>query len=163
MSDQVLLSINGHPDIVVNPYEYTNNGCYSGGWKSFQLVVDPTRLQVGANTFTWTIGPRPDCVDDWVWDGFSVKSLEIQFDIDDAITACGMPITVNVDVARNQDGLLLTWFGSPDNDHYEVHRSTEPYFTPGTTTFLDTVPQVGGTVRYQDIDMTGDPANNYYY
>ncbi len=75
---QVLLSINGRPNVAVHPYDYTFN-CSSSGWKSFQLKVDPSWLHEGENTFKWTIGPRPNCTEDWLWNGFSIKDLEIQF------------------------------------------------------------------------------------
>ena len=78
---QVLLSINGRPDIVVNPYDYNPGTCSSSGWKSFQLPIDPDWLAVGENSFTWTIGPRPDCTEDWIWNGFSIMGLEVQFEL----------------------------------------------------------------------------------
>ena len=81
MQGQVLLRINDGDEFVVNPYDYNVNDCYSNGWKSFQLQLDPEWLQEGENEFTWTVGPRPDCVDDWVWNGFSIKSLEVQADL----------------------------------------------------------------------------------
>ena len=59
MQGQVLLSVNGRPDIAVNPYDYNPGICSSTGWKSFQLPLDPAWLVEGNNTFTWTIGPRP--------------------------------------------------------------------------------------------------------
>ena len=82
MFGQVLLSINGRSNIVVHPYDYNPGTCYSTGWKSFQLKIDPSWLKKGENTFKWTIGPRPTgCgVEGWMWDGFSIKDLEIQFD-----------------------------------------------------------------------------------
>lgn len=78
---QVLLSINGHPNVVINPYGYSNGNCSSEGWKSFQYVLNPSMLQIGENTFEWTVGPRPNCADAFNWDGFSIKDLEIQFDL----------------------------------------------------------------------------------
>jgi hypothetical protein len=81
MAGQVLLSINGRPNITVNPYDYDPGYCSSGGWKSFQLKVDPKWLKAGSNTFKWTIGPRPNCAESWLWDGFSIKDLEMQFDL----------------------------------------------------------------------------------
>ncbi|MEM7581967.1 MAG: hypothetical protein AAF560_01185 [Acidobacteriota bacterium] len=82
LNGQVLLSVNGRPDLVVHPYEYDrDDGCYSGDWKSFRLELDPAWLQPGVNTLRWTIGPRPDCATSyWAWDGFSVKFLQIQLD-----------------------------------------------------------------------------------
>ena len=83
MAGQVLLSVNGRSNIPVHPYDYNDGTCYSTGWKSFQLNINPAWLVEGTNTFKWTIGPRPTgCgVQDWMWDGFSVKDLEMQFDI----------------------------------------------------------------------------------
>ena len=78
---QVLLSINGQPPIAVSPYEY-EDGCNSSGWKSFQLPVDGVNFHQGSNTLTWTVGPRPSCLESWEWDGFSIKGLELQYDLD---------------------------------------------------------------------------------
>jgi hypothetical protein len=80
-SGQVLLSINGRSDIVVHPYDYNPGTCSSAGWKSFQFPLDPDWLVQGTNTFTWTIGPRPNCAEDFLWNGFSIKDLEVQFDL----------------------------------------------------------------------------------
>ncbi|MFK7893018.1 MAG: hypothetical protein AB8B63_19545 [Granulosicoccus sp.] len=78
---QVLVSINGGPNIAVHPYEYDRDNCFSGDWKSFRLPLDPDMLTSGTNTFEWTIGPRPGCnfgpID---WDGYSVKFLHLQLD-----------------------------------------------------------------------------------
>lgn len=78
---QVLLSINGSPPISVEPYDYVPGTCSATGWKSFQLNLDEGWLVQGRNTFTWTIGPRPACAESWLWDGFSIKNLEVNFDL----------------------------------------------------------------------------------
>lgn len=78
---QVLLSVNGRSNITVHPYDYSPGTCSSPGWKSFQLDINQEWLVQGTNTFTWTIGPRPNCAEEQIWDGFSIKDLEIQFDI----------------------------------------------------------------------------------
>ncbi len=76
---QVLLSINGGPNIAVEPYEYDRDDCASDHWKSFHLDLDPAWLRAGENTLTWTIGPKPDCADGPIdWNGFSAKFLQIQ-------------------------------------------------------------------------------------
>ena len=86
---QVELSINGGPTIEVNPFEYEPSGCPTGewnDWKSFRLELDPADLVVGTNTFQWTVGERPPCVDGpLLWDGFSVKTLHIQTDVEHAL------------------------------------------------------------------------------
>ncbi len=80
MRGQVLLSINGRPNIVVSPYEYERE-CMSGDWKSFHVELDPAWLNAGDNMLTWTIGPRPACATQaYDWDGFSIKALQIQMD-----------------------------------------------------------------------------------
>lgn len=81
MQGQVLLSVNGRPNVVVNPYDYNAGTCSSAGWKSFQLPIDPAWLKQGSNTFTWTIGPRPGCADQYQWNGFSIMGLEVQFNL----------------------------------------------------------------------------------
>ncbi len=87
MRGQVLLSINGSPQMEVRPHQYDADDelpsdCGSDGWASFSMPLDPALLQPGSNQLVWTVGPRPACADEvfW-WDGFSVKSLEVQFDI----------------------------------------------------------------------------------
>lgn len=81
MRGQVLLSINQGSPIVLHPAEYNVNNCYSTGWKSFVLPIDASWLHEGKNTFTWMIGPRPTCAEAWLWDGFSIKNLEVQSDL----------------------------------------------------------------------------------
>lgn len=79
MRGQVLLSINGRTNQVVHPYEYTDGNCYSSGWKSFRVELNPAWLKQGLNTFRWTVGPRPACTSlGYPWNGFSVKDLEVQ-------------------------------------------------------------------------------------
>ena len=95
---QVLLSINGAAPLAVSPYDYEDSpGCYTDGWNSFRLELDPSQLKVGANTFNWIIGERPACSNNryypwdsqnpiatgsgfYPWNGFSVKNLEVQMD-----------------------------------------------------------------------------------
>lgn len=78
---QVLLSINGGPDISVEPYEYAYPDCTSDFWATFRLPLDPAWLQPGNNTLEWTVGPSNSCVTGpYQWDGFSVKQLQIQMD-----------------------------------------------------------------------------------
>jgi len=79
---QVLLSINGAPNVIVEPYDYENSACTSEGWKSFRLPLSEQELNGGTNYFEWTVGTiDPSCVvHPWHWDGFSVKSLQLQFD-----------------------------------------------------------------------------------
>ena len=78
---QVLLSINGGPTTVIDPYQYDKNNCHSETWKSFRAELDPAQLRAGENTLTWTIGPRPGCLQgQYLWDGFSAKFLQIQTD-----------------------------------------------------------------------------------
>lgn len=79
---QVLVSINGGPDIAVEPFDYDEDtpGCSSEHWVSFRLELQPSQLQQGRNTFLWTVGPRPACAQGWVWDGFSVKYLHVQME-----------------------------------------------------------------------------------
>ncbi len=83
-SGQVLLSVNGRPSISVHPYEYDRSNCFSRDWKSFQLPLNKDWLIPGVNTFQWTIGPRPNCSGyvETDWDGFSVKFLQIQSDLE---------------------------------------------------------------------------------
>jgi hypothetical protein len=83
MPGQVLLSINGGPNISVSPHSTssTESSCYFGGWRTFQIPIDRNSLRVGNNTFKWTVGPRPSCASgQWWWDGFAVKAFEVQFD-----------------------------------------------------------------------------------
>lgn len=75
---QVLLSINGGDYQSVDPIEYAETGCNTSGWSSFVVPLRQSQLATGTNEFRWKVGPRPDCVAEWEWDGFSIKGLEIQ-------------------------------------------------------------------------------------
>ncbi|MEM6702060.1 MAG: hypothetical protein AAF690_05110 [Acidobacteriota bacterium] len=78
---QVLVSVNGGPDQQVHPYDYDFDSCYSNDWKSFRLELEPSQLRQGRNTLRWKIGPRPNCdFGPYIWDGFSVKFLQVQMD-----------------------------------------------------------------------------------
>ncbi|MFK7862390.1 MAG: hypothetical protein AB8B64_26515 [Granulosicoccus sp.] len=78
---QILLSINGRPNMSVNPYQYDRDACFSRDWKTFRMPLEPDGLIPGVNTFKWSVGPRPDCdYGPYDWDGFSVKFLQIQTD-----------------------------------------------------------------------------------
>ncbi|MEM7205318.1 MAG: hypothetical protein AAF628_33995 [Planctomycetota bacterium] len=82
---QALVSVNGGPEMTVNPEEFALGDCVSGewrDWKSFRLPLDRNALREGANTLRWRVGPRPACAQgqDW-WDGYSVKFLQIQTDV----------------------------------------------------------------------------------
>ena len=77
------LSVNGGPAIAVEPLSSApkDNPCWHGGWRTFRVPLDPASLRAGANTLTWTVGPRPACgAGQWYWDGFSVKAVEAQMD-----------------------------------------------------------------------------------
>lgn len=78
---QVLLSVNGRPNVSVEPYQYDRGNCFSRDWKSFRLALNPDWLIPGVNTFKWTVGARPACdYGPYDWDGFSVKFLQVQID-----------------------------------------------------------------------------------
>ena len=95
MRGQVLLSVNGGPDIEVAPYEYDRDDCWSGDWKSFRLPLEPDWLEPGLNTLQWTVGPRPGCaVGSYPWNGFSAKFLQIQMDEAGAVQPPAPPIPI---------------------------------------------------------------------
>lgn len=75
---QVQLSINGAPPMSIDPLRYTTGNCSATGWNSFVVDLEPSLLRGGTNTFEWIVGPRPGCAGDFPWDGFSIKSLEVQ-------------------------------------------------------------------------------------
>ncbi len=77
---QVLLSINGNPNIDITNGMNLNDNCNASGWTSTRIPIDPALLKVGSNSLKWTIGPRASCVASWTWDGYAVKDFEIQFD-----------------------------------------------------------------------------------
>jgi hypothetical protein len=84
MPGQVLLSINGEPNLAISPHSSKpgDDPCYFGDWRTFRVPLDPAVLRVGENTFQWTVGGgEPACkANQWWHDGFAVKGLEVQFD-----------------------------------------------------------------------------------
>lgn len=79
VAGEVLLSVNGGDLFEVHPDEYTDK-CASYGWMTFRVFLSESVLKKGKNKFKWVIGKRR-CPETWAWIGFSVKSLEIQFDV----------------------------------------------------------------------------------
>jgi hypothetical protein len=79
---QVLVSANGSAPINIDPHHYMRKNCYSTGWSSFRTAIPSRLLRVGDNVIRWTVGPPDACNQGEEWNGFSVKDLEIQFDVD---------------------------------------------------------------------------------
>ncbi|MEM9057987.1 MAG: hypothetical protein AAGD86_10945 [Pseudomonadota bacterium] len=81
---QALVSINGGPELAIEPYQFADGQCASGEWRdwtSFRMELDPAWLRPGVNTLRWRVGPRPACAEGtgW-WNGYSVKFLQVQLD-----------------------------------------------------------------------------------
>ncbi|MEM7797644.1 MAG: hypothetical protein AAF633_00520 [Chloroflexota bacterium] len=91
MKGQVLLSINGRPDIVIEPFEYERPDCLNDDWGTFQIELDPSWINVGENSFKWTIGPRPECAETGDWDGFSIKALQVHMDSEGSVPSQETP------------------------------------------------------------------------
>lgn len=91
---QVLLSVNGNPAFTVHPHHYLTDDCYSNGWSSFLIDIPAGQLKSGNNIFRWTVGPRPACAE-YVWDGFTIKDMELQFDSGDSGGGPG-PATLSI-------------------------------------------------------------------
>lgn len=75
---QVRMSINGGVERSIAPAAWSEEDCHASGWSSFRVPLQSSEVRTGTNEIRFTIGPRPDCVAEWVWDGFSIKGLEIQ-------------------------------------------------------------------------------------
>jgi hypothetical protein len=83
LQGQVLLRVNGGPEVAVAPHSQApkNSACSFGTWRSFRIPLSSSQLRVGDNTVQWTVGPRPACAaGQWWWDGFNIKGLEVQLD-----------------------------------------------------------------------------------
>jgi hypothetical protein len=85
-----------------------------------------------------------------------------------------IPQAPGVAISRNGSAVQLTWpqvytdttAGPEVVTSYQVHRSTNPYFTPDATTLRETLtpPAFGGaTFTWSDAGVIGDPNTNYYY
>ena len=48
-------------------------------------------------------------------------------------------VEVTMELEQSDAGVTLSWTRQTANGAYEVHRSTTPFFTPGSTTLLKTV------------------------
>lgn len=77
----IKLSVNGNPDILVNPLVYDWKGtCFKDGWGTFRTPINPAYLKAGDNTLKWTYGPEPPCSETW-WPNYSaIKATEVEFD-----------------------------------------------------------------------------------
>lgn len=75
---QVLVSVNGRANIELPTVQNLN--CSEEHWMTVRKQLDPSWLRVGANTFKFTVGPRPSCSGGFPWDGYTVKGFEVQFD-----------------------------------------------------------------------------------
>ncbi len=77
---QVVVKVNGSDPIEVTPHgPYPpDDDCAFKGWRTFFVPIDQSLLSEGENTLEWIIG-EPECEESSVWDGYSIKSLQIQF------------------------------------------------------------------------------------
>lgn len=98
VAGEVLLSVNGGKSFEVHPDEYTDK-CASYGWMTFRVYLNRNALKKGKNKFKWVIGKRR-CPETSAWIGFSVKSLEIQFDVwFSVVFSAGDTVTCRVRIA----------------------------------------------------------------
>lgn len=58
----------------------------------------------------------------------------------------------------NDTDVGLSWTAAPGQPGYRVYRSGSPYFTPAEPAYQET-----GALGYDDLDVLGSPAANYYY
>ncbi len=74
------------------------------------------------------------------------------------------PDAVTVSISKSGNNAVLTWNNTDSLvDHYEIWRSTDPYFNPQGTTPYATVTAGVGTNTYTDVGALGDVNNNYFY
>ena len=75
-----------------------------------------------------------------------------------------IPDAVTVSISKSGNDAVLSWNNTDSLvDHYEIWRSTDPYFTPQGNTPYATVTAAVGTNNYTDIGALGDVNNNYFY
>lgn len=80
-----------------------------------------------------------------------------------------VPLSItDLTIHRVSSSAVLTWTHSEtDVTHYQVWRSSDPYFTPGDTgssIISNTIPVAStGTGTYTDTGAIGDTGTNYYY
>ena len=68
----------------------------------------------------------------------------------------------NMSIGLSGTGIRLGWDPDPANTGgYEVHRNTDPYFTPGAGSLHETVP--AGTDSTVDTGAAGSTTHNYFY
>jgi hypothetical protein len=70
-------------------------------------------------------------------------------------------VEVTMELERNDADVTLSWTHQTANGAYEVHRSTTPFFTPGSTTLLKTV--FAPASSYIDESAAGNPDENHFY
>jgi len=76
------------------------------------------------------------------------------------------PVAPVVGMDAEEGGIRLSWMQTEDGiNRFEVYRSTSPYFTPDTGSWLDNVGPVGmgNEASYLDTTAYGEPLTAYYY
>ncbi len=81
------------------------------------------------------------------------------------IVAYTIPDAVTLSISKSGNDVVLSWTNNDSFvDHYEVWRSTDPYFNPGDPgTIKVDVAATMGVMSYTDIGALGDVNNNYFY
>ena len=74
-------------------------------------------------------------------------------------TTCGATAAA-VSVTRNANDLVSSWAHEAPNTAYNVHRDSEPYFTPSAATRRTTLPPAPGV--YTDTGALAVPGNYFY-
>jgi hypothetical protein len=166
--------------VSISPY---NNSLASSTSISYGTFFDLSSPQVFWGSFTGSPGVikkfTPSLIELWTFQlptNFDDPS-EIVFDavgnmyVSTFQDPSGMvkftpPDAVTITASKSGNNMVIGWLHADIYvDHYEVWRSSNPYFTPGevgSVKLADVIPSAG-TGTYTDIGAIGDVNNNYYY
>jgi hypothetical protein len=120
---QVLLTVNNNEPIVVAPHTESSedDACAFPGWRTFFVPIDASYLREGTNTLKWQVS-EPDCNNTYVWDGFSIKQMEIQFSPESP----GTPSILKYKPLDSGDGLIGVYSNGTSPGNNRVFERIDP-------------------------------------
>lgn len=129
----------------------------------YQVVSWPDYTNVGVENLDGSRGRAYSYANDPpITPGLAVKFMPFS----GGTLSCAAPQAPDVTISQPAGSdVLLTWQHLPANAHYQVWRSTAPYFDPGQGegSQVGALLAAAGGLTFEDAGAAGDPASNHFY